>query len=131
MADFKILLEVAQKSHLAKKEPIPAPHNRSFEQIEYCLEIPFQVVFGKVLYAGFYQKAAILFYLLIKNHYLENGNKRMACFTLAFFCEINGYNFDIEEESYYNLSKTVASSIDKNEALRIIQLALKKYLEPI
>jgi death-on-curing family protein len=81
-----------------------------------------------VLYLGFIKKSAILFYLLIKNHYLENGNKRMACFTLSFFCEINGYDFDIDEISYYNLSKSVASSTDKNEALLLIEKELKKYL---
>jgi death on curing protein len=127
--DFKILLSLAQESHLAKKEPIPTPHKNSFEQIESCLQMPFQVVFGKVLYRGFVKKAAILFYLLVKNHLLENGNKRMACLALSFFCEINGYNFDIDENSYYELSKNVASSTDKDESLSVIESSLRLYLK--
>lgn len=125
---FRILLANAQDSHAAKNEPIPTPHKASFQQIESCLQMPFQVVFGSVLYRGFVKKAAILFYLLIKNHLLENGNKRMACLVLSFFCEINDYNFDIDEDSFYEFSKNVACSTDKDECLRLIESSLRRYL---
>ena len=129
--EFKLLLSIAQESHLAKKEPIPTPHRNSFKEIDSCLEMPFQVVFDKVLYWGFIKKASILFYILIKNHLLENGNKRMACITLSFFCEINGFNFDIDEQSYYELSKSVAASTEKDDSLLLIESSLKTFLRPL
>ena len=129
--EFKLLLSLAQKSHSAKKEPIPTPHNNSLQQIDSCLEMPFLIVFGKVLYRGFVKKASILFYLLVKNHLLQNGNKRMACLTLSYFCEINGHNFDIDENSYYELSKYVASSTDKDDCLNFIESNLRIFLQPL
>jgi prophage maintenance system killer protein len=82
--DFKLLLQEAQKSHIVKNEPIPELGN-DLSKIESSLRTPFQTFSGTDLYKGFEKKAAMLFYLLIKNHPLSNGNKRMACITLAFF----------------------------------------------
>jgi prophage maintenance system killer protein len=129
--DFRELLEFAQQSHIAKNEPIPTPHKTSFDQISSCLQRPFQVVYGQVLYRGLVKKAAILYYFLIKNHLLENGNKRMANITLSRFCDKNGFNFDIPDDDYYMLSKTIASGTDKDESLLVIEASLRKYLKRI
>jgi prophage maintenance system killer protein len=83
--EFKTLVAYAQKSHFSKNEPIPELIGDNLEKVESCLTSPFQTFQGLDLYRGFVAKAAVLFYLLIKNHPLRNGNKRMAILTLAYF----------------------------------------------
>jgi len=39
--------------------------------------VPFQKFSGKDLYPGLLSKAAMLFYLLIKDHPFQNGNKEL------------------------------------------------------
>lgn len=51
-----------------------------------------------------------MFYLMVKNHALENGNKRLACMSLMFFYEINDRELKITDIEMYNLSKKVAVS---------------------
>jgi len=67
-------------------------------------------VFGKLLYWGFYKKAAVLFYLMIKNHPLSNGNKRMACYSLIFFYQINNRIFNLSEKKLYDLTYYTVNS---------------------
>ncbi|MCX6785530.1 MAG: Fic family protein [Candidatus Komeilibacteria bacterium] len=49
------------------------------------MEQPYQTFGGKQLYPGLIKKSAILFYLMIKNHPFQNGNKRIAMTTLFYF----------------------------------------------
>jgi prophage maintenance system killer protein len=78
LLDFELLVNYAQERHSNKSEPIPK-FGSNTERLESCLNTPFQRFGGKYLYAGVLNKAAILFYLINKNHPLVNGNKRMAC----------------------------------------------------
>jgi len=61
---------------LGYDEPIPSFGSRYPNILESCLAVPFQTFNRKNLYRGLVKKAAILFYLLIKNHPFQNGNKR-------------------------------------------------------
>ena len=106
---FRLLLEYAQMQHSNKREPIPKLSTNT-ERLESCLNTPFQKYAGKHLYKGLLTKAAILFYLLNKNHPLVNGNKRMACLSLDYFCFINGYLLLIPEDQFYEVAKAVVVS---------------------
>lgn len=66
-------------------EPIPDFSTRFPNILESCLAVPFQRFSQKSLYKGLIEKAAILFYLMIKNHPFQNGNKRIAMTTLFYF----------------------------------------------
>ncbi|QQG42451.1 MAG: Fic family protein [Candidatus Giovannonibacteria bacterium] len=44
--------------------------------LESCLATPFHSFGGKSAYKGLIGKASMLFYLLVKNHPFQNGNKR-------------------------------------------------------
>src|SRR3989344_1819753 len=66
-------------------EPIPEFASRFPHTLESCLATPFQMFGGKPLYKGLIDKAAMLFYLMIKNHPFKNGNKRIAVTTLVVF----------------------------------------------
>ena len=66
-------------------EPIPDFGTRFTNSLERCIETPFQSFGGRQLYKGLMPKASILFYLMIKNHPFQNGNKRIAMTTLFYF----------------------------------------------
>ncbi len=53
--------------------------------LESSLITPFQKFEKNSSYQGLIGKGAILFYLMIKNHPFQNGNKRIAMTTLFFF----------------------------------------------
>lgn len=129
MSEYRALFDEAQSEHLSSGEPIPSYNDNSASEIKYLLNNPFNVAFGKVLYWGFYKKASILFYTMIKNHPLANGNKRMACYCLAFFYEKNNRRFNIPEGKLYEMAHYVTNSHrdDFNEVLVHIKDNLKKY----
>jgi len=94
-------------------EPIPDFGTRYPHILESCLKVPFQTFDGKVLYKGLVEKAAILFYLMIKNHPFENGNKRIAVTTLLVFFSDNERWIDVDNQELYNFAKWVAASNPK------------------
>jgi len=91
-------------------EPIPAFETRFPKVLESCIATPFQTYNRKELYQGHFGKAAILFYLLIKNHPFQNGNKRIAVTTLLIFLLLNKYWLKIQPAKLYNLAIWVAES---------------------
>jgi len=91
-------------------EPIPAFETRFPKVLESCLSTPFQTYNRKDLYPTLEDKAAILFYLLIKNHPFQNGNKRIAVTTLMVFLLFNEKWLTIQPAKLYNLAIWVAQS---------------------
>jgi len=114
-------------------EPIPSFETRYPNVLESCVATPFQMFNGKVLYSGLLKKASILFYLMIKNHPFENGNKRIAMATLFLFLARNQKWIRVEPKILYKFAVKVARSKPKykDRALRKIYDFLKKYLEPL
>ena len=108
--------EVESIAHmLAKKlmdwdEPIPKFSTRFENKLESCLETPFMGYDGKTFYPGLKKKAAILFYLLVKNHPFQNGNKRIAVTTLLVFLMKNGKWLSVGTQEFYNFAVWVAES---------------------
>ena len=50
----------------------------------------YQTFGGEELYPSIEEKAAMLFYLVVKNHSFSDGNKRIAAFLFLWFLEKNG-----------------------------------------
>ena len=113
------ILEIEYVDHrLAKKfmewnEPIPDFGSRYPNILESCLAMPFQTFSRKKLYKGLIEKAAVLFYLMIKNHPFKNGNKRIAMVTLFYFLYKNNKWIRVDNTELYNFAKWVASSNPK------------------
>ena len=76
-----IAVRLAQEM-LSFNEPIPDFSTRFPNILESCLATPFQVFSGRSLYPSLISKASIFFYLMIKNHPFQNGNKRIAMTAL-------------------------------------------------
>jgi death on curing protein len=116
---------------LAKKlmswdEPIPEFGSRFPNILESCLATPFQVFSGQSLYPGLVSRAAILFYLMIKNHPFKNGNKRIATVTLFLFLYKNNKWLRVDNIQLYRFAKWVAES-DSTVKDATIQ-AIEKFL---
>jgi death-on-curing family protein len=115
---------------LSYDEPIPDFATRFQNALESCLAVPFQSFSGKSLYPGLASKAAILFYLLIKNHPFQNGNKRIAMTTLLVFLYRNKKWIEVDSQELYNFTVWVAQSPRsvKNETVKAVETFLKAHL---
>jgi death-on-curing family protein len=98
--------------------------------LESCLAVPFQTFDKKVLYKGLIGKAAILFYLLVKNHPFENGNKRIAMTTLFYFLHRNEKWLQVDNRELYNFAKWVAESSPKfkDETIKATEKFIRVYM---
>ncbi len=111
-------------------EPIPDFSTRYTNALERCVDQPFQSFGGKQLYPGILKKSAILFYLMIKNHPFQNGNKRIAMATLFLFLFRNGKWITVDSKELYNFAKWVAESNSKLRKATIdaVETFIKTYL---
>ena len=120
---------------LAKKyfefdEKIPDFSTRFPNILESCLAVPFQKFNKKDLYHGLVEKSAILFYLMIKNHPFQNGNKRIATTTLLVLLSKNKKWLGVDYQEFYNFAVWVAQSPAnlKDSVVQGIEKFLKTYL---
>jgi death-on-curing family protein len=111
-------------------EPIPPFESRFPDRLESCLRTPFQKFDGKSLYRGHVGKGAILFYLMIKNHPFQNGNKRVAVMTLLYFLFENGWWIDVDNDVLYDFANEVAQSPSRNSRIEVrkIRNFIRKHL---
>jgi death on curing protein len=118
------------KETLSYNEPIPDFNTRFPNILESCLISPFQSFSGKSLYPSLISKAAILFYLMIKNHPFQNGNKRIAMTTLFVFLYKNKKWIEVDTQELYNFTVWVASSPPKvkDETVKAIEKFIKSNL---
>lgn len=130
------LIEVERIAHqlarrlLAYDEPIPSFSTRFPNILESCLLVPFQQFSGRDAYRGLIGKGAILFYLLVKNHPFQNGNKRIAMTTLFVFLYKNHKWLEVNNQELYNFAVWVASSPAKlkDEVVLGIEKFIKTYV---
>ena len=118
------------KETMSFNEPIPDFATRFSNVLESCLSTPFQTFSGKSLYPSLLAKASILFYLMIKNHPFQNGNKRIAMTTLFVFLYKNKKWLKIDTMELYNFAMWVTNSPAKvkDETVKAIESFLKDHL---
>ena len=121
--------------HLARAlmsydEPIPDFATRFPGILERCLFSPFQTFEKKSLYQGLVEKAAALFYFLIKGHPFQNGNKRIAVATILYFLYQNGKWLEVNNLEFYNFAVWAAGSPPrtKDEVIQATANFIKRYL---
>lgn len=91
-------------------EPMPYPQASNIKKLEACLEKPFASFGNRYLYWTLAHRAAVLFYTIIKNHPLENGNKRSAVIVTMMFLFFNGKTLKATPDQVYELACMVADS---------------------
>ena len=111
-------------------EPIPDFSTRFTDSLERCLSAPFQTFGGKELYPTALNKAAILFYLMIKNHPFQNGNKRIAMTTLFYFLFEDKKWLKVDTKELYNFARWIAESNAKlkEPTVQAIEAFLKEFI---
>jgi death on curing protein len=122
VAEVQLISYRLAKELLEFNEPIPTFESRFPDRLESCLASPFQTFDGKPLYPGLIGKASMLFYLLVKNHPFENGNKRIAIATLFYFLARNGKWIEVDPLSLYEFAKSVAESNPKSRKQAIVKI---------
>jgi death-on-curing protein len=111
-------------------EPVADFQARYPGRLESCLEQPFTHLNGRFIYWTITHRAAILFYLLIKNHPFENGNKRMAVTIMLTFLYKNGRWVSIAPDALYRIAKVVAESSpsQKDMVIKLMKKTLRDHL---
>jgi len=87
-----------------------SPELASVARLESAVTTLRQTMFGQDLYPDLFSKAAILIYLLIKNHPFVDGNKRTGLFALFEFLERNGYAIAVPGAELYQFTIDIATS---------------------
>ena len=133
ITDIEYIAYRLAKETMNWTEPIPDFSTRYGDALERCLEQPFQSFSGKQLYAGLIKKASILFYLMIKNHPFQNGNKRIAMTTLLYFLYRNKKWIKVDDQELYNFAKWVAESNSKlkKSTVDAIEDFLNEYIKDL
>jgi death-on-curing protein len=126
----EIAFELA-KEHLTFDEPSPDSPSRYPNVLEGCLAVPFQRFYGRAAYPTLVAKASILFYLLIKDHPFQNGNKRIAIVTLLVFLSQNGKWLNVDLDVLYRFTLWVAQSKpqDKDFVLAATRELIESHLQ--
>ena len=130
LAEVKYIAFRLAKELLEFNEPIPDFSTRFPNILESCLAVPFQKFTRKDVYKGLIAKASILFYLLIKNHPFQNGNKRIAMTTLFYFLHKNKKWLRVDNQELYNFAVWVAESNPKlkKDTVQAVETFLNNYL---
>jgi prophage maintenance system killer protein len=78
-----------------------------------------QTMFGDPLYKSAEEKAANLFYFLIKDHPFSDGNKRIGSFMFLRYMQVQDMPLDISPDTLTALALLVAESEPSNKDLMI------------
>jgi death on curing protein len=118
---------------LSFDEPIPDYSTRFPGILESCLAVPFQWFAGRPLYRGLVSKSSTLFYLMVKNHPFQNGNKRIALTTLLVLLMLNNRWLSVRIQEFYDFANSVASSSpeDKEPMILEIKKFIKQHLQVV
>ncbi len=130
LTEIEYLSYKLAKEFMSYNEPIPDFGSRFPNVLESCVLSPFQRFESKILYKGLIGKASTLFYLMIKNHPFQNGNKRIAMTTLFVFLHKNKKWLKVDTKELYNFAVWVAGSNPKvkEETVSAIQKFIKTYI---
>jgi death-on-curing protein len=133
IADIEYLAHSLAKETMTWSEPIPDFSTRYTDALERCIEAPFQCFSGKELYPTLLKKASVLFYLMIKNHPFQNGNKRIAMTTLFMFLYESKHWLRVDTKELYNFARWVAESNAKlkDPTVDAIETFIASYLVPL
>ncbi len=94
------------------------PKDKSFES---AVNQVYQTFSGQELYPTLEEKAAILLYLLVKNHGFVDGNKRIAASCFLYFLDKNQMLYDknnkaiIDNATLFSLTLLIAESNPKDK----------------
>jgi DNA ligase (NAD+) len=100
-------------------EATPLFGNERNDQLQSILSNLDQTMFGEELYKSVEEKAANLFYLVIKDHPFSDGNKRIGSFLFLLYIQLNKLPLKIDNIGLTSLALLIAESDPKQKDLLI------------
>ena len=85
--------------------------------LDSALETPFQTFDGKELYPTIQEKGARIGFGLIRNHCMEDGNKRIGTHAMLVFLALNGIELHYTQKELYEIILDIAASKKEYEDL--------------
>ena len=85
--------------------------NEKDQSFKSSINTIYQTFGGEELYPSIEEKAAMLFYLVVKNHSFSDGNKRIAAFLFLWFLEKNGILYKSDGSKLIGNNKLVALTL--------------------
>ncbi len=116
LSDFELIVDDLIDLRESFTEDIPPFQTRYMGTLESILEQVQGDYFGRELYPSLSEKAAYLFYALIKNHPFLNGNKRIAVVALYDFLKRNATEVYINETTLLKDLAKLAINTAQSEA---------------
>lgn len=93
--------------------------NERNDQLQSILSNLDQTMFGEELYKSVEEKAANLFYMVIKDHPFSDGNKRIGSFLFLLYIQLNKLPLKIDNIGLTSLALLIAESDPKQKDLLI------------
>lgn len=100
---------LALEDVLALVEDLAVGPVRDVGLLDSAVHRPRVSVFGRDAYPGIDDKAAVLLESLVRNHALDDGNKRLGWLSLVVFYGLNTINLEAPDDDAYDLVIAVAS----------------------
>ena len=100
-------------------EATPLFGNERNDQLQSILSNLDQTMFGEELYKSVEEKAANLFYMVIKDHPFSDGNKRIGSFLFLLYIQLNKLPLKIDNIGLTSLALLIAESDPKQKDLLI------------
>lgn len=114
------MIDFLLKNILAFHEQLDAGKGiREIGLIESAVNAPFQTFGGKSLYPSIFDKAARLFYGLVKNHGFIDGNKRVAAHALIVFLRVNNFDLIASDDDFFQVTMKTAAGNFSADQLKI------------
>lgn len=74
---------------------------------------------GQSLYPTIFDKAARLFYGLVKNHGFVDGNKRVAAHALIVFLRVNSFDLRTSDDEFFRVTMETAAENFSADQIKI------------
>ena len=111
------------------KEPMYDLNQENIANIQYYLDIPFNIVFGNEKYATLVEKASAIFYFTTSNQSFPNGNKRTGVILTLLFLVWNNKFLEASPDELYDFSLLIANNHKNPETdLLLVQKFIKDNL---
>jgi death-on-curing protein len=115
---------------LPSDEPIGPITDKGLRALDGAVQQAFATFDGRHLYWFLYHRAALLFYVLAKDHAIGNGNKRCAVIVTMVFLVKNNKAFSFTASELYDIALMVAKS-EASDMQKIVEILKKSFKENI
>lgn len=114
------MIDLLLKNILTFHEQLEAGKGiRDLGLVESAVNAPFQTFGGQSLYPTIFDKAARLFYGLVKNHGFVDGNKRVAAHALIVFLRVNSFDLRASDDEFFRVTMETAAGNFSADQIKI------------